>query len=87
MAQFRAVICSKGGQTSRLGNKKGGISVFCNGWNIGITVHLRYDQKTGKDYAEVYKTGGSNGDADQIDKIAEITEDTIWTYNGGIDKN
>jgi hypothetical protein len=31
-----------------------------HGWDFGIRIEIRHDHKSGKDYACVYKTGGSN---------------------------
>lgn len=60
MAQFRAMIQGQRGEASRLGSKKSGLRAYVNGWNKGVSVYLQYDEKTGQDVVEVYKTGGSN---------------------------
>lgn len=59
MAQYRATIRSKGGSTSRLGDKRGMV-VRVNGWNIGIQVFISYDEELQCDRISIFETGGSN---------------------------
>lgn len=61
MAKFRATIEGSRGEASRLGTAKSGLRASINGWNIGIDVYLRYDEKLGCDCVYVALTGGSNG--------------------------
>ena len=60
MARFMGVLQGNKGGVSRLGNKKSGLTVTANGWNIGIKVHCFVNEQ-GKDEFQIYKTGGSNG--------------------------
>lgn len=58
MAQFRGIVKSNEGETSRLGSKDGGLITEANGWDIGSKTVLTH--KDGKDIIEIYKTRGSN---------------------------
>lgn len=60
MAQYRALVRSKNGSTSRLGDKEGGMVVRVNGWNIGVKVMIRYDEELQCDKIFVFETGGTN---------------------------
>lgn len=57
MAQFRGAVQGSRGAASRLGGKKSGLRVVCNGWHKGIRVDAYH--KDGKDFFEIYETGGS----------------------------
>ena len=59
MAQFRGVLSGQRGQASRLGSKGSGLTVHCDGWNGGVTVHAFHEN--GKDRFRVVRSGGSNG--------------------------
>ena len=59
MARYRAIIKSKDGSTSRLGDKEGMV-VRVNGWNIGVKVFIRYDEELQCDRIFIFETGGSN---------------------------
>lgn len=61
MAQFRGTIKGQKGEESRLGNKTSGFRATVDGWNAGIYVEARWDEKLGMDVFRVYETGGSNG--------------------------
>ena len=61
MAHFRGTVQGDRGQGSRLGSKRNGLNVTCNGWNAGISVQGFYDPESGKDYFSIYATRGSNG--------------------------
>ena len=65
MAQYRALVRSKNGSTSRLGDKKNGMVVRVDGWNIGVKVFIMYDDELERDVIFVYETGGSNNPATQ----------------------
>jgi len=60
MAQYRAIIRSKNGSTSRLGNKKEGMVVRVDGWNIGVKVMIMYNEELACDQITIFETGGSN---------------------------
>lgn len=60
MAQFRGTVQGNRGEASRLGNKSSGLTVTCNGWNMGVKVVATYDNETDTDVFKVYKTGGSH---------------------------
>jgi hypothetical protein len=65
MARFRGTVQGNKGGASRLGSPKSGLTVTCDGWNLGIEVHASVDEN-GKDVFTVYKTGGSNGSVKQL---------------------
>ena len=73
MAQFYASIQGNRGEATRMGTKSSGIYGHIRGWDVGCSVIIRYDKKTGKDIVTVYKTGGSNGHHSN-ELIAEFTE-------------
>ena len=60
MAQYRAIIRSKNGSTSRLGDKENGMVVRVNGCNIGVKVVIMYDEELACDRIFIFETGGSN---------------------------
>jgi len=60
MAQFRATIEGARGDVSRLGTKKSGLTVRVNGWNVGVSVRIWHNEKTGLDNILIDGTGGSN---------------------------
>ena len=60
MAQYRALVRSKDGSTSRLGDKGYGLIVRVDGWNIGVKVMIRYDEELQCDRIMIFETGGSN---------------------------
>ena len=64
MAQFRAIIKGNRNSVSRLGGKKSGIRAKVNGWNLGVEVWGDVDEN-GKDFFNVFRTGGSNNIADR----------------------
>ena len=45
---------------SRTGSKNSGIWAHIRGWDVGVKICGRYDETTGKDVFDVYRTGGSN---------------------------
>lgn len=61
MAQFMGVIKGQKGETSRLGSKNSGFLATVDGWDAGIYVEARWDERLGMDVFMVYATGGSNG--------------------------
>lgn len=61
MAQFRGTIKGQKGEESRLGSKPSGFCATVDGWNAGIYVEARWDERLGMDVFRVYETGGSNG--------------------------
>ena len=61
MAQFMGVIKGQKGETSRLGSKSSGFLATVDGWDAGIYVEARWDEKLGMDVFRVYAIGGSNG--------------------------
>ena len=74
MAQFKGTITgSREKTTSRLGHKTTGLITKCNGWNLGVTCEARYDETTGLDVIDIYKTNGSspNGHKTLITTITE----------------
>ncbi len=60
MARYRTIVESKNGSISRLGDKKNGMTVRVNGWNIGVKVMIRYDEEYECDKIFIFRTGGSN---------------------------
>lgn len=73
MAQFRGTVQGSRGEASRLGSKKGGLDTEANGWFCGVRVYAHYDEETGKDVFDIYRTGGSSRRTSSK-LIATITE-------------
>ena len=73
MAQFRGTIQGGRGTASRLGTKKSGLEIECNGWNSGVSVHAVHNLDTGKDEFEIFATGGSGHNQGQgyLGKVVE----------------
>ena len=57
MAQFRGTMQGDRGIASRLGSKKNGLAMRCDGWTKGIRVVAEH--KDGQDVFSVYITSGS----------------------------
>ena len=50
------------GAASRLGTAKSGLTVTCNGWDIGATCYVQaVDVSSDADTVSIYLTTGSNG--------------------------
>ena len=62
MAHFRGTVRGSRGQASRLGTKRSGLTVTCNGWGIGVKAIA--GQANGEDVIDIYSTGGSYGQKD-----------------------
>jgi hypothetical protein len=60
MAHFRGTVQGMKGEASRCGSKASGMRVTANGWDIGATVELSHDPKTGKDTVVISITRGSH---------------------------
>jgi len=73
MAHFMGTVQGSRGPVSRLGGK-GGLRVNANGWNCGVAVYARYDEKLKKDVFEVYENSGS-GHGRETKLIATVTAD------------
>ena len=76
MAHFRGTVQGSRGEVSRLGGKEYGLHVAANGWMCGVRVWAHYDEETGKDVFNVYRTGGStyHGDSKLIATVTEGEE-------------
>lgn len=72
MAHFRATIQSKGGESSRCGEKKDGMVVNVNGWMGGVRVEVKYDLIHGCDIFTIYETAGSGKDGREERFIGRI---------------
>lgn len=73
MAQFYAEIQGNRGKSSRMGTKNSGMWAHVRGWDSGVRVECRHDEKRGIDQFYVYLTAGSNGNGREIPVgIAEI---------------
>lgn len=59
MARFRGTIKGQRGEVSRLGNERSGLYATVDGWNSGVIVNAYVHD--GRDYFDIYTTGGSNG--------------------------
>jgi hypothetical protein len=57
--------------STKTGTKQSGMSSHTRGWNLGIEVIARYDEKTDTDRFYIYTTGGSNG-SNQSQLIVEV---------------
>lgn len=67
MAHFYGGVQGNRGEATRIGDRKSGLSVFANGYNIGASIDLVYDWETGEDMVFLRVTGGSSGT--QLTKI------------------
>lgn len=59
MAHFIGTVQGSGGEASRMGTKRSGLTTDACGWHVGAKVDLRHDEATGEDIVTVYLTGGS----------------------------
>lgn len=67
MAHFRGTLSGSRGEASRLGNKNSGLMTECNGWNLGATSTIEYNEKKDRDEVSVSITRGSGyGDSEFI---------------------
>ena len=78
MAHFRGIVKNDSGEASRLGNKKTGLTVTCDGWDDGIKV-IAHVNKDGQNVFRIYKTGGTNNIKTQVGDNIEL----IATVKGG----
>jgi len=60
MSRFYASISGGRSQKTCGGHPKSGIDGHIRGWDLGVRVSGRVDEK-GNDVFDVYRTGGSNG--------------------------
>lgn len=73
MAHFYASVNgSRGTTVTKCGTKNTGMQAEIRGWNVGVEVRLSH--VNGKDFVQVYKTSGSNGNTIGS-LIAEYTEE------------
>ena len=49
MAHFIGFVKGNRGEASRLGSKDSGMYATDQGWNIGASVYVRFNEETGKD--------------------------------------
>ena len=61
MSHFYGDLQGNRGSTTRCGTKEGGLTAHVRGWDVGVRVECRYDEKLGRDVISVYQTSGSNG--------------------------
>lgn len=66
MAHFMAGCKGSGQSVTRLAGKLSMPKAFVNGWHLGGRVVGHHDEKTGKDWFDVYGTGGSNGAGSEV---------------------
>ena len=74
MARFRGTVIGNRGEASRLGAKTSGITASINGWDLGVTVEGKYDERSNCDVFSIYLTGGSNHPSQQT-LIGQFTKD------------
>ena len=72
MSYFYGSMQGNKGGVTRCGTKKSGMTAHIRGWNIGVRVNIRHDEKSGKDFYTIYETGGSNGGSETL--IADLGE-------------
>lgn len=60
MARFYGGVSGNRGQATRLGSVDSGLSVFGQGWDLGVRVYLGVD-KDGQDYAVITLNSGTHG--------------------------
>lgn len=59
MSHFYASIQGNKGRATRCGSKSSGMLAHIRGWDIGVYVELKVNER-GQDEIELYLTGGSN---------------------------
>jgi hypothetical protein len=59
MSRFYAEVENDKSKRTLRGFEKSGINAHIRGWDIGVRVYIRVDEK-GKDEITIYKTHGSN---------------------------
>ena len=79
MAHFRTEVKGNRGWVTRTGTKDSGMVAHVHGWNFGIKVDLFHDHDTGEDFAQVYRTGGKNGENNMPEFLFEVTPTEIIT--------
>ncbi len=77
MAQFRGTVQGNRGEASRIGHKSSGLTVKCNGWQSGVTVHAKYDKETDKDFFYIYRTSGSSYKGEKV--LLGVVDNTGFT--------
>lgn len=66
MAQYRGVVSGGRGSASRLGDKKSGMLVECNGWDLGATCHIKFNVIKQRDELSISVTTGSGIDSGSV---------------------
>lgn len=59
MARWYGRIKGNRGEATRMGTERSGFTAHISGWNVGVKVDCRVDER-GEDVIEVYRTGGNN---------------------------
>jgi hypothetical protein len=59
MAQFYGWVQGSGGQASRCGGKRSGLTVEGNAWHVGVRAYLAHSEKLDEDVLSIYLTDGS----------------------------
>ena len=75
MARFYGSMQGNRGETTRMGTPNSGLSAHIRGWDVGVKVFLSVDEDTGKDYVQVYRTGGSKGAAPDTPLVEFVGND------------
>ncbi len=89
MARFRGTINGSRGEASRLGTPGSGLTVNCNGWDIGIKcVAVPRMEGSDRDEIAVWLTGGSHGNFEcrLLGRAIEGGAGVKW-YPGKVDNN
>ena len=73
MRRFRGTVQGEWEEVSRLGSEKSGLRVTADGQEFGVLVVMSVNPATGKDEAQVYRTGGNKG-AEKRTLIATLRE-------------
>ena len=60
MAHFYGTVQGNRGETSRCGSKSSGLVASANGWNIGGTIQVEYNDKLQTDVVYFYRNKGSS---------------------------
>lgn len=72
MAHFYGGVRGMKGEVTRLGSEKSGLSCFANGWDLGVDVHMHYDEEKKQDVARITLTTGS-GCSSKTKRIGSFT--------------
>jgi len=66
MAQYRGTVVGGRGEASRIGHKTSGLQTTCNGWSLGCTAAIEYNETLQRDEIVIKVTNGSGDGTENI---------------------